>query len=283
MIVELLSIGDELLYGATLDTNAAYIARRLDGLGLDIRYKSTSPDNLDLMVEAIGLALRRAQIVITTGGLGPTDDDITKKAICKVFKRNLVFHENVADDIKKRFVARGLKMPAINQNQALLPQGARFLPNRNGSALGIVIEEQGRLFCAMPGVPVEMRIMTDEQLVPLLTPMAGNRIIIRRRLRTVGIMESSLAEKIRPILQLAEGVSLAYLPSYRGVDLAIKGIGTVEQEVKAGVSQLADGIRRMVEDYIYTDDDRDLEEVVGSVGPVGNAGVERGAVEHRPY
>lgn len=264
-IVELISIGDELLYGATVDTNAAYLARKLDAIGLDIRFKSTAPDNLEYLTEAISLALRRAHLVITTGGLGPTDDDITKKAICKVFKRNLVFHENIAEDLQKRFAARGIRMPAINQNQALLPQGARFLQNRNGSALGIMIEEQGRLFCSLPGVPSEMRLMTDEELIPYLAPLVKNQVTIRRRIRTVGIIESALAEKIRPALQFAEGVTLAYLPSYRGVDLAIKGIGTVEQEVRAGVDLLADAIRRMVPKYIYTEDNRDLEAVIGDL------------------
>ena len=107
MIAEILTIGDELLCGSRIDTNAAYIARRLDLLGLDVRYKSTAGDNLDLLEEAINLALRRADVIIATGGLGPTDDDITKKVICKVFKRNLIFHEDVLAEIEKRFAARG--------------------------------------------------------------------------------------------------------------------------------------------------------------------------------
>ncbi|MCP4565987.1 MAG: competence/damage-inducible protein A, partial [FCB group bacterium] len=265
MIAEILTIGDELLYGSRVDTNSAFLAERLDGIGLDIRYKSSVGDNLELMVEAINLALRRSDVVITTGGLGPTDDDITKNAICKVFKRNLIFHEDILDNLQKRFAARGLRMPAINQNQALLPQGARLLPNVNGSALGIVIEEQGKFFCAMPGVPIEMKTMTDGELLPLLRERSGATVIIRHRLRTTGIMESTVAEKIRPVLKFAEGVSLAYLPSYRGVDLCIKGSGTIREEVQSGVSLLADNIRRMVSDYIYTEDDRELAEVVGEL------------------
>jgi competence/damage-inducible protein CinA-like protein len=262
-VVELISIGNELLNGATVDTNSAYIARRLDSIGLDICYKATIGDAVESLSDILSMALRRSDIVIATGGLGPTDDDITKKAICKVFKRNLVFHENILEEIQKRFRVRGIQMPAINQNQALLPQGARFLKNRIGSALGIIIEDQGKIFCALPGVPAEVEIMTDEELIPYLKPFTGSQIIIRHRMRTVGIMESVIAERIRPVLKFAEGVSLAYLPSYRGVDLSIKGIGTVRQEIEAGVKLLADGIRRMIPDYIYTEDDKELEEVIG--------------------
>lgn len=265
MIAEIITIGDELLYGSRIDTNSAYIARRLDSVGLDVCYKTTVGDNMELMTEALNLALRRADVVITTGGLGPTEDDITKKVICKVFKRNLIFHEDVLDSLQRRFAARGVKMPAINQNQALLPQGATLLANKTGSALGIVIEEHGRFFCSMPGVPVEMQVMVDEELLPLLKTRAGNQIIIRHKLRTVGIFESALAEKIRPVLKFADGISMAYLPSYRGVDLAIKGTGTIRQEVQAGVDLLAGNIRKMAGDHIYTEDDRDLEEIVGAL------------------
>ncbi len=265
MIAEIIIIGDELLYGARTDTNSGFLARTLDAIGIDIRYITTVGDDMDQLVDAINLAQRRAKIVLTTGGLGPTEDDITKKAICKVFKRNLIFHENILEDLQKRFAARGVKMPAINQNQALLPQGAQFLKNKFGSALGIVIDEQGRFFCAMPGVPVEMEIITEEELLPLLKARAGDITIVRHKLRTAGIMESTLAEKIRPGLKFAEGVSLAYLPSYRGVDLCIKGIGTIKEEVEAGVKILADGIRRSAGDYVFTEDDRQLEDIVAEL------------------
>ncbi|MEE9442744.1 MAG: competence/damage-inducible protein A [candidate division Zixibacteria bacterium] len=265
MVVEIITIGDELLYGSRIDTNSAFLGQRLDSIGLDIKYKSSTGDKMDQLVEAINLGLRRANVVITTGGLGPTDDDITKKAICKVFKRNLIFHEDILTSLQKRFADRDLKMPAINQNQALLPQGARFLANKTGSALGIVIEERGKFFCAMPGVPIEMRTMTDEELLPMLQGQMGNLIIRRHRMRTTGIIESALAEKIRPALNFAEGVSLAYLPSYKGVDLCIKGSGTIAEEVESGVRLLADGIRARADKYIYTEDDRELEEVIGQI------------------
>jgi nicotinamide-nucleotide amidase len=265
MNVEIITIGDELVNGSRVDTNAAILAGRLDAIGLEVGYITSTGDNMNTLVEAFHLALRRADIILATGGLGPTDDDITKKAICKVFKRNLIFHENVLADLQRRFEARGIKMPAINQNQALLPQGAKFLTNKYGSALGIVIEEHGKFFCAMPGVPAEMITMTDEELVPLLRKEIGTPVILRHRLRTAGVMESALAEKIRPGLQFPEGITLAYLPSVRGVDLCIKGVGTIREEVQSAVSLVAGRIREAAGKYIYTEDDRDLEEVVGQL------------------
>ncbi|MCK5127865.1 MAG: competence/damage-inducible protein A [candidate division Zixibacteria bacterium] len=265
MIAEIITIGDELLYGSRIDTNSAFLGNRLDGAGIDVRYMTSTGDNMEFMIEAISLALRRADIVITTGGLGPTDDDITKNAICKVFKRNLIFHEDILERLQLRFSERGLKMPAVNQNQALLPQGAKFLPNKTGSALGIIIEERGKVFCSMPGVPHEMRAMTDDELIPRLQSKLGNKVIQRHKIRTIGISEAALSEKIRPALKFAEGVSLAYLPSYRGVDLCIKGVGTITAEVESGVELLVNGIRRTASKYIFTEDDRELEEVVGEL------------------
>ncbi len=265
MIAEIITIGDELLNGSRIDTNSVFLAGRLNDIGLEVGFITTTGDGMNMLVEAFHQALRRADIILTTGGLGPTDDDITKKAICKVFKRNLIFHENVLEELQNRFAARGLKMPAINQNQALLPQGAKFLANATGSALGIVIDEQGKFFCAMPGVPSEMKHMVDQELVPILKNLIGPAVIVRHRIRTAGIMESALAELIRPALTFADGVSLAYLPSIRGVDLCIRGVGTVAEEVRSAVGILADGIRSVAERYIYTEDDRELEEIVGEL------------------
>jgi len=263
MIVEIITIGDELLAGSRIDTNSAFIAGRLESIGLEVRYITSIGDSMDVMVEAISHALRRSDIILATGGLGPTDDDVTKNAICKVFKRKLIFHEDILKSLEKRFADRGIKMPAINQNQALLPQGARFLANKTGSALGIIIDEHGKFFCAMPGVPREMKVMVDEGLLPLLQETYGAPVIVRHRLRTTGIMESALAEKIRPDLNFPDGVSLAYLPSYRGVDLYVKGRGQVAEETRAYVDKVVEVIKKHATPWIYTESDMNLEEIVG--------------------
>ena len=265
MDVEIITIGDELLTGHTLDTNSRDIARCLTGAGLDVKYKSSVGDSSDEMERAFRLALKRAQIVITTGGLGPTDDDTTKRAIVKVFKRNLVFHEEVLEDIKKRFQRRGLVMPAINQNQALLPQGATFFPNKFGSALGICIAEHGRVFISLPGVPWEARRMVQDEVLPHLSGLRAGRPVGSFTLRTTGITESRIAEMIKPGLRLEQGVKLAYLPSPSGVSLRITATGEEQSDVDDKVRKLARYLEKTLGRYTYGTDDDTLEGIVGQL------------------
>ena len=263
MIAELIAIGDEIITGHVLDRNTAYIAPRLAEIGIETVYKSSVGDDLKRMEEAIHLGLRRADLIITTGGLGPTDDDITKRAIVRVFKRNLVFHEDVLEELKKRFAARGLEMPAINQNQALLPQGAVFLPNKTGSALGIVIEENNKIFVSLPGVPRETQFITDEELIPFLRKRQKGHVIVSHKIRTTGIIESALAEIVGPSIKVPDNIRFAFLPAYSGVDLRM--IATAESEVSARekIDLLASKIREVANKYIYAEGDITLEAALG--------------------
>jgi len=263
MNVELISIGDELITGHTVDTNSVHIARRLADIGLTVQYKTAVGDDLPRMEEVIYQALKRADIVIATGGLGPTDDDITKRAIVKVFKRNLVFHENILEDIRQRYAARGIDMPAINQNQALLPQGATYLANKTGSAVGIVIAEDGKIFASLPGVPREMKIMVDEELLPYLQGRIKQEAIRVIKLRTTGIIESELAERITPHLKLPESVRFAYLPSYSGVDLRIISQGPSQEVADDNAEKIAAKLTDVAGSYIFGRDDDTLEMVIG--------------------
>lgn len=265
MNVELISIGDEIISGHTIDTNSAFVATKLAEIGLPVIYKTAVGDNLGRMEEVIKRALVRTDIVIATGGLGPTDDDITKRVICKVFKRQLIFHEEVLQDLKKRFLARGIKMPSINQNQALLPQGATFLPNKTGSAVGILIAEEGKIFVSMPGVPREMKLMVTDELVPYLKNHVKSGFIKVIKLRTTGIFESALAEVITPHIKIPENIQFAYLPSYAGVDLRIISAGETENEANEPAEKLAEQIRQLVGQYIFGEGDAPLEEVVGTL------------------
>jgi len=264
MDVELISIGDEIITGHTVDTNTPYIARRMAEIGLNVVYRSAVGDDLQRMEEVILQALKRVDIVIATGGLGPTDDDITKKAIVKVFKRNLVFHEDVLEDLKKRFAARGIEMPSINQNQALLPQGGIYLPNRVGSAVGIVIVEEGKVFVSLPGVPREMQVITDEELIPYLQAnLVKHGHLKINKLRTTGIFESALAETITPGLKVPENVKVAYLPSYSGVDLRVIASGGNQEAAEKAADKVTEQLRGLIGKYIYGEDDDTLEEVIG--------------------
>ncbi len=252
MDVEIITIGDEIISGHTIDTNSAFIAGKLAEIGLWVTYKTAVGDELNRMEEVISQAMKRADIVITTGGLGPTDDDITKRAIVKVFRRNLVFHEEILEDIKRRYEARGIKMPSLNQNQALLPQGATYLPNKTGSAVGIVIAEGQKIFASLPGVPREMEMMVSDELLPFLREKVHPGYLRVIKLRTTGIFESALAEKIMSFTaKLPDSLRLAYLPSYGGVDLRIVSFGTSQETADSQAENLAAQLREALGIHIY--------------------------------
>ncbi|MCP4582955.1 MAG: competence/damage-inducible protein A [candidate division Zixibacteria bacterium] len=263
MRAELITIGDELLYGHVLDTNAAYIGEKIAEAGVDLIYHTTVGDRSELMINAIAQAMNRADIVLTTGGLGPTHDDITKKIVCKYFKRQLVFHEDILKELEKKYSAQGINMPPINQNQALLPQGAKFLENRIGSALGIVIEEHGKTLVAMPGVPTEMRLMVDEQLIPMLKKKTPDQVIIHRKLRTIGIVESAIFEKVKSIVEDKSKIDIAFLPSFRGVDIRLTAKSDDEKKAREAIEVIETRFTEKLGKYIFGFDNDELPDLIG--------------------
>ncbi len=265
MKIEIITIGDEILSGHTVDTNAAFLASSLTDNGFEVSFLSSTGDSIDMMITAFRLALSRAEIIITTGGLGPTDDDITKKAIVKVFKRNLIYHEEILEDIKKRFERRGLEMPAINQNQALLPQGAKIFPNSFGSAVGLCLTENNKTFISLPGVPLEAKQIFNDEVLPFLNNLTQTKSFKIIKLRTTGIIESKLAELIKPKLELTSNVKLAYLPTYGGVDLRIMATGETDEEAEDSALKLKRYLETTVGKYIYGTDNDSLEAVIGQL------------------
>ena len=265
MDIEIITIGDEIITGHTIDTNSAFIAQQLTSIGFDVKYLSAVGDSIEEIVDAFRMSLKRAQVVITTGGLGPTDDDITKKAIVKLFKRNLIFHEDVLKDIRARYAQRGIDMPAINQNQALLPQGATFFTNKIGSAMGICIIENDRVFISLPGVPAEMKQIFTDSVIPYLEGIKTGPALKVVKLRTTGIIESKLAEMIAPKLKLEPGVKLAYLPSYGGIDLRVMATRENEDEATEKTQKLVRYLESVCGRYIYGRSDDTLESVVGQL------------------
>jgi nicotinamide-nucleotide amidase len=233
-----------------------------------VKWLTTVGDDLEILTEAIARAMQRARIVIATGGLGPTHDDITKKAVCRYFKRPLILYDNILQKIEKRFKQRGIEMPAINQNQALLPQGATFIDNRVGSAVGIAIEEDGKLFVVTPGVPSEMKPMIEGWVTDEIKKRTGGIVTIHKKLRTVGIVESVLYEKIADLIdpkkQPRDGkVSVAFLPSWRGVDVRLTITTNNEDLGRKNVDALAEKILDKVGKYVYGRNDDYLPAVVG--------------------
>ncbi|MEA1980479.1 MAG: competence/damage-inducible protein A [candidate division Zixibacteria bacterium] len=265
MDVEIITIGFEILSGHTVDTNAAFIGSKLTENGLDIKYVTSVGDNLEDIEMVIKQALNRSNIVITTGGLGPTDDDITKKGIVKVFKRNLIFHDDVLKEIKSRYARRNLEMPAITQNQALLPQGGKFFTNKNGTAVGICIAEKGKIFISLPGVPHEMEQILTDEVIPYLQSLKVGGFTKITTLHTIGVTESKIAEMIKPNLKLPSGVRLAYLPSYSGVDLRIHSVSDSNDDAEQKRNSVKKQLESACGKYIYGEDDDKLETVVAQL------------------
>ncbi len=265
IIAEIITIGDELLLGETIDTNAGYIARKLSGIGLSVQFKSTVGDSVHRIEETIRHALKRAQLIITTGGLGPTDDDLTKKVLVKFFKRQLVLNEQLLEEIRERYHRRGLEMPAINEDQALLPNNATIFKNDIGSAAGIGIIENDYYFIALPGVPTEMRHILDNEVIPFLAKQDFGQAMKITTLRLNGIVESSLAEAISADLEIKPGVKLAYLPSESGVDLRIVATADSKDKAENKAAKLVQQIEKKVSRFIYGYDSDTLQSVAGQL------------------
>jgi nicotinamide-nucleotide amidase len=263
--VELVTIGDELLLGFTIDTNAAHLARALASIGLHIAQRTTVGDEAGDIARVVREALDRTGAVITTGGLGPTSDDLTKASIATIFGREMVVDEAHLAWMKERWEKRfNRPMPPSNINQAMIPRGAEKLENRHGSAPGIWLEdERGRWVAMLPGVPREMRGMLGDTLLPKLgARFTGGTVVRSRTLRTVGIAESLLADRIDSMEGGPLGVALAYLPSIAGVDLRV----TVRDVPAARADELLDAaaarLRERVGEWIYGEGDADLATVV---------------------
>ena len=266
MDVELVSIGDELLLGYTIDTNAAFFARQAAALGIRVVRRATVGDGADEIASGVREALERTGAVITSGGLGPTADDLTKPSIAALFGRGMLLDESIVDALKARWKARGWpgELPAANRAQAMIPEGATILQNNHGSAPGIWLEdERGRWVAMLPGVPREFRGMTSDTLLPRIVALGATGTVVRSlTLRTTGIAESAVADALGALAKDPLGVSLAYLPGWEGVDLRLT-VRDVPPEVatsRLGAAEAA--VREKVGRWVYGVDDADLSVLV---------------------
>ena len=261
--VEIITIGDELLLGFTLDTNGAYLARKLAEIGLRVARRTSVGDEPDGIEAAVREALERTGAVITTGGLGPTADDRSKAAVAVVFGRGMVVDQDHVAWMKERWRTRfGREMPESNMAQAALPTGAMKLTNNHGSAPGVFISDDRGWVAMLPGVPREMRGMTDDTLIPLLATRYPSTTVVRSRtLRTTGVAESLLGDKLAK-LEIGDGVSLAYLPSPDGVDLRLTIAGFDAAQAEQRLDAAAAIVHKAVGASIYSEADGDLAAVI---------------------
>lgn len=267
MKIETITIGDELLLGFTTDTNAAYLARELAAHGVEVVRHTTVGDEAEAIASAVRDALDRTGAIITTGGLGPTADDLTKQAIAALFGRRLEMREDIVAMIEERFRVYGFKgrVPVSNRQQALVPEGARVLDNRHGSAPGIWIEDDRQRWVAMlPGVPREMRGMTADVIIPELQARMGgvSQVVRSRTIRCMGISESHLADLLGDRARIVKGLPVAYLPSVAGIDLRLTARGMASGDASALLDAAVAELAPIIGDHIYGEDDTDLAEVV---------------------
>ena len=267
MNLEVLTIGTELLLGLTVDTNAAELGRALAAAGAEITRRTTVADRPDAIRAAVAEALDRSGFVITTGGLGPTRDDLTKTVVAKLFGKRLVLDERLLASLQARFdrMGRGRPMPAINRTQAEVPEGAGILPNPRGTAPGLWVEDaRGRVVVLLPGVPREMRGLLVEEVLPrIVARQAGERRVVRSRtVRTTGVSESALAERVGPIEPEIAPLTLAYLPSVDGVDLRVTAWELEPEDAEARLAVVVERLKAAVGEHGYGEDDADLAAVL---------------------
>jgi nicotinamide-nucleotide amidase len=261
MRAEILSVGTELLLGQITDTNAAYIARELAELGVDLYFKQTVGDNPPRIQEAVRLALSRADVILITGGLGPTEDDLTVEAVAGALGEDLVEDPAVTDHVRRFFASRG-RVPTANVfKQSLVPRNARVIPNTRGTAPGVHLERDGRTIFIMPGVPYEMEGMMEQYVVPTLRARTGDEVIRSIVLRVTGEGESAVEMRIKDLLANTTPTIAPYA-KLGEVHLRLTAKGSGE----AAAHQLAEGerlVRERLGELIYGTGQDTLEDVVG--------------------
>lgn len=243
MRAEIITIGDEILIGQIVDTNAAYIAQRLNAVGFVVSERSSVGDRAEQIVRSVEESIERSDVVITTGGLGPTKDDITKTTLAKMFGGGMRIDKRVEEHVREMLAARNIAFNELNRSQAMVPESCKVLFNAHGTAPGMWFEREGKVVISLPGVPFEMRHLMEDEVLPRLKERFDLRQIVHRTLITSGLAESMLAERIAEWEEaLPEYLRLAYLPSPNIVRLRLSAYevdgATVEQEIEQQFKKL---------------------------------------------
>ena len=258
MKIEIISIGDELLIGQTVNTNASWIGEQLMNIALRVNWVTTVGDDLDHLKQALKIAEDRADIVLLTGGLGPTHDDVTKKVVAEHFDSQLVKNDDVLREVKDRFARRGLDMAKVNEEQALIPDKAEVMKNELGTAPGMIFEEDQVFYAVMPGVPQEMKAMMTRDVLPRLQKKAGGQVVQIKTLMTTGLPESTLYEKLN-VDKIEKYTAVAFLPSLSGVKIRLTSTAQSSQEVQKNIEKAEKVIRKRIEPFIYAENNISLE------------------------
>jgi len=264
MKAEILSIGTEILLGEIVDTNAAYIASRLPGLGIDLYFKAVVGDNMERLSETIGRARERSDVVICTGGLGPTEDDLTREAICAVLGEEPHVDPALESTLRAFFERRGYVMPERNVKQCWLIPSARAIPNPRGTAPGWWVERDGKIIVAMPGPPTEMTRMWENEVAPLLSARNPGGILVTRTLKTAGVGEGTVDEMMSPLLK-SENPSIGIYARADGVHVRLAAKAPDEESAWKLILPVEGEARRILGAAIWGADDDTFESVVGDM------------------
>ncbi len=259
---EIIAIGSELLSSERMDTNSLYLTGKLNSIGIEVELKTVVGDNESRLESVIREALRRSSLVVSSGGLGPTEDDITKKVFARVLKRQLVLENRVLERIQTRFRNRGLEMSANNARQALVPVGAEILENSSGTAPGLWIEHEGCVVILLPGPPIELKRMFEESCMPRLTGLSGGMRLVTQVFKATGTTESRLDELIAPIYSKYKNPVTTVLASPGEIQVHITGRGKSEEEARRIVTELADQVEFTLGDLIFSRGEENLEQIV---------------------
>lgn len=265
MKATVIAIGDELLGGAVVNNNAAYISSNLNGLGITTAAQIVVGDEKRQIQKALDIARGLSALAVLTGGLGPTPDDVTLESVADYFGRELVLHRPTLEEVERRFARRKLPMPEVNVTQAMVPAASKVLINPLGTAPGIIIEEEGFVCCLLPGVPDEMEVILNRGLLPFLKEksLTGEEVF-SRSLRVVGISESGLYELVSG-LKVPAGINLGYYPQAGEIVLRFSGRGRDAESFAALTEPIISEFKKILGQLVYAEGDRPLEQVLGDL------------------
>lgn len=262
---EIIAIGSELLTPTKTDTNSLWLTGKLNEIGIEVKLKTVVGDDQRRLEETIRDAMKRSDIVVSTGGLGPTEDDITRTVSARAIGRELVYHDHLETDLRERFAKWGREMPEINKRQAFVIKDAEILPNPNGSAVGMAVEMGGKYFVILPGPPRENQPMFENFILPKLRRAAGEIYVKRRILRVGGMGESAVDEAIAPIYKLYESVDTSILFNKSEIEIHLAAQSDSEAEADRILEELAAKIIGKLGIAVFSKNGELMEEVVGKL------------------
>ena len=267
MLAEIITIGDEILIGQTVDTNSAWLGEHLNTYGIEVIQITSINDKKESIVAAIKSAENRADIILITGGLGPTKDDITKKVLADYFGASLIMHEGTLQRIKHIFESRGRSLIQVNIDQALVPDSCEVIPNTKGTAPGMYFEKNGKIYVSMPGVPYEMKAMMENVVFEKLNKQGDNYAIVHKTITVVGVPESHLAQIIESVEDgLPSDIKLAYLPHLNLVRLRLSGKSILRSEVElmTDIDTNFEKIKELIGN-VWFKGDQGIAEIIGTM------------------